>query len=147
MEQITLDLQPEPATPRMRLLQRGLFALIGAVNVVQGIIQESGFRYVNLVIGIVAILFAFFYRRIYPPKVFTFDDDGLEGPIGQPDNIRFRWTDISHIEAKMFMLTVFTKTGTERKIYLGNITFQQHKHMKPKILELAKSKGVDIRRS
>ncbi len=146
-EQITLDLQPEPSTPTMRLFQRVLLALMGLTNLIQGILQHTNFRYVNLVVGVVAIFFAFYYRRIYPPKVFMFDNDGFEGPLGRPDNIRLRWTDVTHIKEQMFTLTLFTKSGTEREIYLGNITFKQRKQIKPKIIDLARSKGIEIRAS
>ncbi|MBI3586407.1 MAG: hypothetical protein HY088_04685 [Ignavibacteriales bacterium] len=145
MEQITLDLQPEPATQRMRLVQRTLFVLMGVGNIVQGIMHDNNFRYFNFIIGISVVVIALNYRRIFKPKLFTFDEDGFEGPIGRSDSTRLHWGDISHIEAKMFTLKIFPKSGGERNIYLGNITFNQHKQIKPKILELAQSKGVEVR--
>ena len=146
MEQITLDLQPDPASPRARLIQRMLFGLLGVINLVQGVLNENSFRYFNLIFGVLVIVFALNYRRIYKPNVYTFDEEGVEGPIGRSDNKKFRWTDVSYLVAKMFTLKIFMKSGIEYNIYLGNITFQQHKQIKPKILELAQSNGVEVRK-
>ncbi len=145
MKHITLDLQPRPMSPTMRFIQQGFFFLLGVMILVQGIVIESDFRYVNLTFGSIAILFALFYRRVFPPKVFTFDDEGFEGPIGIFNTRRYRWEEISHINATMFLLEVVLKPGTTVEINLENITYQQHKQIKPMILELAKTKGVDLR--
>lgn len=145
MEPITLDLQPEPANPKMRMMQRVIFLLFGIMNIIQGIISESNFRYINLVCGIVVVILALNYRRIYKPKVFTFDEEGVEGPIDKPKRTRDRWTDIAYIRAKMFSLNIVTRAGEERTLYLGNLTFAQHHEIKPRILQLAKSKGVEVR--
>lgn len=145
MEQITLDLQPEPSTPRMRIVQRVLFLLIGISNIVQGIISDNGFRFVNLVFGAGVIVVTLLYRKIFKPKIFTFDEDGLDGPVNATENVRVRWADIYRIEASMFGMKLCTKTRGDYKIYLGNLTYTQLKQIKPKILQLANAKGVDVR--
>jgi|WetSurMetagenome_2_1015567.scaffolds.fasta_scaffold1197167_1 hypothetical protein len=147
MEQITLDLQPDPASPRARVIQRMLFGLLGVMNLVQGVLTENSFRYINYIFGVLLIVFVLNYRRIYKPNVYTFDEEGFEGPIGRSDNKRFRWTDVASLVAKLFTLKIFMKSGREVNIYLGNITFHQHKQIKPKILELAQSNGVEVRKA
>jgi hypothetical protein len=145
MEQITIDLQPQAATPARRIIQRTLFGLMGVFSLVQGILQNNSFRYLNIVVGVGIIVFALYYRRIYKPKVFTFDENCIEGPIGSSENKRINWSDVSKLDAKIFTLKIFMKSGEESKIYLGNITFQELKQIKPRILEFAKSKGVEVR--
>lgn len=145
MEQITIDLQPQPATPARRIIQRTLFGLMGVYILVQGISQSNNFQYINYVFGVGMIVLALFYRRIYKPKVFTFDENGIEGPIGRSENKRINWADVSKLDAKIFTLKIFLKSGEESKIYLGNITFQELRQIKPLILKYAKSKGVDVR--
>ncbi|HUN65123.1 MAG TPA: hypothetical protein VMW43_03415 [Bacteroidota bacterium] len=145
MEQVTLDLQPEPSTPRMRIVQRIIFILIGITNIVQGVINNNSFTYVNLIFGVGIIVFALFYRRIYKPKIFTFDDEGIEGPINADESVRLRWSDVRRIEARMFAIKLITRTRGEYRIYLGNLTFAQHKAVKPKILQIANAHGVDVR--
>lgn len=145
MEKITIDLQPQPATSSRRIIQRILFGLIGVFSLVQGILQNNSFMYFNIVFGVGIIIFALFYRRIYRPKVFTFDENFIEGPIGSSKNKKVNWADVSQLDAKIFTLKLFMKSGEESKIYLGNITFQELREIKPRILEFAKSKGVEVR--
>jgi len=145
MKRITLDVQPEPANPRAQFTQRAIFAMIGVTNLVQALMKDNDFRYVNLIVGLGTVLFAIFYRRFNRPKVFTFDDDGIEGPLGARNPVKMKWNDIARIEGSVFRLTVLSKSGDRSDINLGNITYDQHKQIKPLILELAQSHGVEVR--
>lgn len=144
MQKITLDLQAQ-CSPKTQLFQRGVFGLFGVINLAQAYLQEGNFRYVNLFVGITAIAFALFFHRIHKPRVFTFDDNGIAGPISRRESIALSWQDIEYIKPTIFSLHICKKDGQRFKLNLGNLTFQQHKTEKQQILELAKSKGVSVR--
>ena len=144
MEKFSIDLQPEPAKPINRFIQRSLFGLVGVSNIVQAILSDNNFRYISMLFGLGAIVFAIGYRWFYKPKLFSFDDNGIEGPISTSKNILHKWENIAKIEVGLFNLRIYAKSGELSNVYLGNLTFQHLREIKTKIFDLAKSKGIEV---
>ena len=144
MEKFSIDLQPEPAKPINRFIQRSLFGLVGVSNIVQAILSDNYFRYISMLFGLGAIVFAIGYRWFYKPKLFSFDDIGIEGPISTSKNILRKWENIAKIEISLFNLKIYAKSGELSNVYLGNLTFQHLREIKTKIFDLAKSKGIEV---
>jgi hypothetical protein len=144
MEQMTFDLHPEPATNTRRIIQRTLFGLMGMSSLVQGAIIHNDFRYINFVFGLPMIVFALFYRQIYKPKVFTFSEDNIIGPIGKSKRTKIDWSEISKIDISLFSISLFLRTDEKINMYIGNLTFQELRRIKSLVMELAKAKGVEV---
>lgn len=78
------------------------------------------------------------------PLLLTFDEQGIQGKAKPKKDITILWNTILSIEFKMFSMNVRTKDGKEEEIDLSHITYEDHKKVKPQIVELAKSKGIAV---
>jgi hypothetical protein len=144
MDSLILDMHPFPS--RTPLFQRITFAALGLINLAQGIVHYPGIvAFVNIGGGMLLLLAAIFYRRIHRPSVYAFGDEGIEGPVGTPKSRLIKWSDIAFFETKRFSFAIVTSSGDRIQLDLSNITYDQHKQIKPRIVELVKSKGVDVR--
>jgi hypothetical protein len=141
MEKIIVDLQPEPAKPIGRIIQRTLFGLVGVINIIQAVMSSNSFRFINLVFGIIMLVFAVGYRWFYKPKLLSIDESNIEL---SNNNVLSKWENIAKVEIRLFNLILHEKTGKQSKIYLGNLTFQQLREIKLKTTDLAKSKGIKV---
>ncbi len=144
MEPITLYLQAEQ-TPRTQFIQRGIIVVFGIFYVIVGFVKGNWVGYLYSIVGGAAIIAALAAPRIFRPASYTFDEHGFAGPAGRPWERQYQWDQISRIEVQMFALTFITKNGQRKKLNLGNITFEQHNVVKPKILDLARARGVEVR--
>jgi hypothetical protein len=75
----------------------------------------------------------------------TFDASGVTGEIRPRTRIAIAWDQIAQIDVHMFALDIRTKHGRTEHIDLSEITYEQQKSIKPRIIELAKSNGIEIR--
>lgn len=144
MEALTLDLRPQPASPMSRLLQRIILLLIGVVNVIQGVSLHKHFRYVSLAAGIFVVGVALFYDRIYRSKILTFGADEISGALEDSEQSMLPWKNIRRMEFRPYTLTIVATDGQNRKIDLSNITMHQERETVPKVMLLARLKGVDV---
>ena len=123
---------------------RGWMMLIGIVNVLQSFFHQNELRYFDLAFGVFLIVAGLYYWKLYQPRAVTFDDIGISGKLKLGTTINLKWEDVSKMESSLYLIFLFTKAGEIHAIDLTNLTFQQHKEIKPKIIELAKSKGIDV---
>ena len=72
------------------------------------------------------------------------DENGIDGKIKRGTVLHLRWEQLSKLEGSMYEITLYTKAGQKYVIDLSNITFREHKELKPQILELAKSKQIEV---
>jgi hypothetical protein len=144
MESITLYLQPEQ-TPKTQMVQRGIIVVSGIFYLIIGISKGDWVGYMYSIVGGAALVIALTAPRMFRPRSFTFDEHGFAGPEGRPWKKQYQWNEISRIEEQMFLWTFITKSGRRRTMNLGNLTFEQHRVVKPKILDLARSQGVEVR--
>ena len=145
MEELDLDIQPEFSNPNRSITHRILTGLLGGLNIILGFGIQSDLRFISLGGGIVAIAYALFYHRIYKSSVYSFTEQGIQGPLTSRRVRTIPWGDISHVASSMFQMVVSTKAGSQYTINLENLTFRQHQELKPKVLELVKSKGIEVR--
>lgn len=143
MENIVLDVNPQPSK-RGKMVQRILFLIMGLGNIYQGFSMPNWFRYMNLSFGVVCILFALYLHRLYRSKEYLFTSEGIEGPKDSNNSVKIGWSEISLVEMKMYSMRIFLKGGKTYKLNLSNLTFEQHKNIKPKIEELIKAKGIEV---
>jgi hypothetical protein len=145
MEPIILVLDPEGSAPRRLWIQGILFALLGLSNLVQAFLFDNHFRLVNFVVGIVFISYGIVYPMMFRPKLATFDERGLTWSVKRKRNLSLTWNQIAYIEAPTLHFHIHTKNSEQFTIELGNLTYEQHKTLKPRIIDLARSHGVDVR--
>jgi hypothetical protein len=145
MEPIILTLDPTGYVHRRLRIQGVLFALLGLINLVQAYLVDNDFRFVNLIVGIFFISSAFAYPLIFRQKLATFDDNGLMWSVKNRRNLSLAWNQIAYIEASTLHFYVHPNDSGQFTIDLGNLTYEQHKTLKPQIIDLARSKGVDVR--
>lgn len=143
MENIILDINPQPSK-KGKIVQRIGFFIIGIGNIYQGLILERWFRYANFLFGIISILYALYLHRLYGSKEYLFTDEGIEGPMNSRQKSKLKWEEIISVELTMFSLKILLKDGNSKKLNLSNLTFEQHKNIKPKVEELIKLKGVAV---
>ena len=144
MERILLVLQPELGSFRIFFLVFGILDLICAAAI------ESDLRYLCLLAGIAAVLLSIFFPHLFRSGTATFDERAIEvpeSPYRTQRITRIEWQDIARIEMKKFSFDIHTKAGGVHRVDLSSISFPQHNAIRPRILELAASKGIDARSS
>ena len=140
MTSIILELEQHTKTS----ISRAWAIPVGMANMVQGFLMQSEGRYFNIVFGALLITAGFYYWLLYKPKTVSFDENGIEGKIKRGTVLHLRWEELSKLEGSMYEITLYTKAGQKYVIDLSNITFREHKELKPQILELAKSKQIEV---
>ena len=140
MPNIILELEPQTKAS----LSRAWMIPVGIANLAQGFLMQSEWRYFNIGFGILLIAGGFYYWKLYKPKIVIFDEIGVEGKIKSGTILELKWEELSRLEATIYEIILHTKTGQKYVIDLSNLTFQQHKEIKPKIFELAKLKQIEV---
>ena len=140
MKSILLELEPSNKSA----FSRGWMMLVGIVNVLQSFFQQNELRYIDLAFGIVLMVSGFYYWKLYEFKTVAFDEVGIKGKLRFRTTIDIKWDDVSRFELAIYAISLITKSGQKYEIDLSNITYQQHKEIKPQIVELAKSKGIEV---
>ncbi len=140
MKSILLELEPSNKSA----FSRGWMMLVGIVNVLQSFFQQNELRYIDLAFGIVLMVGGFYYWKLYEFKTVAFDEVGIKGKLRFRTTIDIKWDDVSRFELAIYAISLITKSGQKYEIDLSNITYQQHKEIKPQIVELAKSKGIEV---
>ncbi|GEM_PF-2804224 len=129
---------------RQSVLGRTWMIFMGIINFAQAFYVQNILRYIDIVFGIVLLAGGFYFWKIYKPKAVTFDDSGIRGRIGLGKNLKLQWNEVSSVEVAMYTISILPTKGKHCVIDLSNITYQKHQEVKPKIAELAKSKGVEV---
>jgi hypothetical protein len=145
MEPITLIFDPGGSASRGLRIQWIIYALLGLINLVQAVLLDNNFRLFNLFAGIFFVASAFIYPIIFRPMLATFDDNGMMWSVKRRRNLSLTWNQIAYFEAATLHFHIHTKDSGQFTIDLGPLTYAQHKTLKPQILDLARSKGVDVR--
>jgi hypothetical protein len=145
MEQIVLHLDSEGASAGRLRIQWTLFLLVGLLNLVQAFIVDNDFHLINLFAGIFFIVFALLFPILAKPKTATFDDNGVSWRATQRRSVTLTWSQIAFIEASILMFRIHTKDGNQVNLDLGGLTYEEHSRLKPKVVELAKAKGIEVR--
>jgi hypothetical protein len=145
MEPIILSLDPAGSILRRMRIQWIIFALLGVFNLVQAYIVDNDFRLFNLIFGVSFILYGLLHPIIFRPKLASFDENGLLWRVKNRRDLLLAWSQIAYIEASMLNFHIHTKDSRHFTVDLGNLTYEQHQTLKPQIIDLARSKGVEVR--
>jgi len=144
MDSITLDLRP--GYPRTFHKWFGVIVIVYSLTVaalmLTSVIRE------NLPLIFTTILLLGQVVANWPntrPLRVTFDASGISGQIGHRKGIAIGWEQIAWIDVHMFAMDIRAKDGHTDHIDLGEITYEQQKTIKPRIVDLAKSKGIEVR--
>ena len=70
---------------------------------------------------------------------------GLEARISRGRSLVLDWKEIVSIDASTFRFVIRTKDDRTILINLGWLSYEQHQTVKPRFLECARSKGVEVR--
>ncbi len=145
MEPIILHLDSEGVSAGRLRIQWTLFLLVGLLNLVQGFVVDNDFHVINLFAGIFFIVFAVLFPIMYKPKLATFDDNGISWRATRRRTVSLAWNQIAYIEAHNLLLRIHTKDGNQFEMDIGGLTFEEHSKLKPKVVELARGKGIEVR--
>jgi len=145
MEPIILHLDSEGASAGRLRIQWTLFLLVGLLNLVQAFIVDNDFHLINLFAGIFFIVFALLFPIMAKPKLATFDDNGMSWRVTRRRTVTLSWNQIAYIEESIFLFRIHAKDGNQFDLDLGGLTFEEHSKLKPKVVELARAKGIEVR--
>ncbi len=143
MEQLTVFFGEKPSFGGkwFRVTQVAL----GVLFMVQGLAtmgKVSWFSPFIFAYGVVLVVTFLFGPRFSRACTITLDDRGIRGRISYSDEIDLPWKDLAVAEIKMYALILKTTGGATIYIDLGNLTYDQHKHVKPKLIDILGSKGL-----
>ena len=144
-EPIILHLDSEGASAGRMRIQWTLFLLVGLLNLVQAFIVDNDFHLINLFAGIFFIVFALLFPIMVRPKSATFDDKGISWRVGRRRSVSLTWDQIASIDASILTFRIHAKDGKQFELDLGGLTFEEHSKLKPKVLELARGKGIEVK--
>jgi len=92
--------------------------------------------------GVILVMVFLLAPRFSRTCAITLDDRGIKGRISYSKEIDLLWENLALAEIKMYGLILKTKTGETLHLDLGNFTYDQHKHIKPKLIEILGARGL-----
>jgi hypothetical protein len=143
MEQLTIFFGERPGFGGkwFRLSQVAL----GILFMVQGLATLGKLSWFSPFIfsyGFVLVVAFLVGPRFSKACTITLDDRGIRGRISYSREIDLAWEDVMHADIMMYALIFRTKGGETIHIDLGNLTYDQHKHIKPKLIEILGPRGL-----
>ena len=145
MDPIIIYLDSEGSSPRRLRALSIIYGILGISFLAQAMLAHDAFRYVMLVLALTWILIALNYPRLFKAKTMTIDRSGIAWSRTKPRSLKITWDQIAYMEASTLEFRIRTKDSKLVTINLGSLTFEQHRTLKPQIIELARSKGVEVR--
>jgi hypothetical protein len=142
---LVLTLDGEESRPRSRRMMLWTQVLLSLSFFVQGIIREDDFSYIFLGMGCVFLFLAVMHFRLMPALFLHVREDGLEGRVARGKKISLTWDEIASVEASTFEMVIHIKDGRHIPVDLSNLTYKQHKIVKPAFLHLMQQKGVPVK--
>jgi hypothetical protein len=95
-----------------------------------------------IVYGVALLAAIIVLPRLTKEYSIRIDDQGIRGRTGYSTLIDLHWEDLALAEIKMFALILRTKGGGTIHIDLGELTYDQHKLVKPRLIDIFRSKGL-----
>jgi len=143
MEQLTILFGEMPAFGgkwfRLSQIALGILFMVQGLATMGKLSWFSPFIFCYGVVLVVAFLIG---PRFSRSCTITLDDRGIRGRISYSREIDLVWEDLMHADIMMFALVFKTKGGETIHIDLANLTYDQHKHIKPKLIEILGAKGL-----
>ena len=143
MESIILDLRPD--YPRKFVKWFGLivvvYVLVGIVLMLTLVTPVNLFLIISMILLLTQVIVNWYNMKSV--KV-TFDENGVSGLLSPRKFISLTWNQINQIDVHLFAIDILTKENRTEHIDLSLTTYKQQHLIKPKIIELAKSKGINV---
>jgi hypothetical protein len=148
MTEGVLYLDGYDGTPRNRAMFRWTQFTFGCLFLVQSIFSENEILWFVLfqgAYGLGLIVTMAFFPWFLKPKTLQFNEQGLKVRLSRGRPISLDWSEVVSMEASMFRFVVKTKDDRTIPINLGALSYEQHKRVKPQFLEIARSRGVEVK--
>jgi hypothetical protein len=143
MEQVTIFFGEKPSFGgkwfRVTQIALGILFMVQGLATMGKMIWFSPFIFGYGVIVVVAFLVG---PRFSRACAITLDDRGIRGRISYSNEIDLPWENLALAEIKMYGLILKTKGDETIYINLGNLTYDQHKHIKPKLIDILGARGL-----
>ncbi len=121
---------------------------LGCLFLVQSIFSENQILWFALfqgAYGLGLIIAMAFFPWFLKPRILRFDEQGLEARTSRGRPVVLDWKEVGSIQASTFRFVIRTKDDQTILINLGWLSYEQHQTAKPRFLECARSKGVEVR--
>ena len=119
--------------------------ICGIIFIAQGVVY-SGTSYwfprFAIAYGLALMLAMIILPRLTRQYSITIDDRGIRGRISYSSLIDVPWEDLARAEIKMFALILRTKDKQIYHIDFGELTYDQHKAVKPVLMDALRSGGL-----
>ena len=143
MEQVTIFFGEKPSFGgkwfRVTQIALGVLFMIQGLGMNDKMPWFSPFIFSYGAILVVAFLVG---PRFSRACAITLDDRGIRGRISYSNEIDLLWENLALAEIKMYALILKTKAGETIHIDLANLTYDQHKHIKPKLIDILGARGL-----
>jgi hypothetical protein len=100
------------------------------------------FPYFSISYGVILLAVMLAYPRFHREYFVKIDEQGIRGRTGFTKQIDLSWEHLAHADIMMFALILKTKAGETIHIDLGDLTYDQHRLVKPRLVEIFRSKGL-----
>ena len=119
--------------------------ICGIIFIAQGIVY-SGTSYwlprFAIAYGLALMLAMIVLPLLTREYSLTIDDRGIRGRISYSGLIDVAWENVTKADIKMFALVLWTKDKQILHIDFGELTYDQHKAVKPVLVDALRSRGL-----
>ena len=144
MQRLSVNLRPESFARFNRyFIPSAIVFGIAAIIIAVG--SQEHHLWISVVTGALIVVQAVVNWWSSRPIVSTWDDAGIHGHIGVRKRILVGWNQVSRIDANTFSMKLYMKDDNVIHIDLSSMTYTQHKELIPRLIEMARSKGVEVR--
>ncbi|MDZ7370511.1 MAG: hypothetical protein ONB12_04990 [candidate division KSB1 bacterium] len=119
--------------------------IVGAAMIILAVRHWERTGWISVLAGVLLIVQAMVNWRNHRPLRSTWDDTGIRGMVGPGKRISVRWDEVKEIEASPYVFRIHLKDRSSIEIDFSQLTHRQYCELKPRLLELAQSKGVRVR--
>jgi hypothetical protein len=141
MEDLTIPLNQKVPQSFMRIQ-----IVLAIMFIIQGLAYSGKsfwwFPYFSITYGVVLLAVMIAFPRFHRDYSVTVDERGIRGRTGFTKEINLPWDDVTYADIMMFAFILKTKGGETIHIDLGNLTYDQHKLVKPRLIDILGSKGL-----
>jgi len=145
MEPLVLNLRPESFSRKFDVFYAPSAGIVGLAMIVLAILDKHRLGWITMVAGATMIIQAIVTWRGHKAVATTWDSSGIRGDVSHGKTIAIRWNEIADITASTYALDIHLHDHTTVIVDLSQATYQQHKELKPRLLDLARTNGVDVR--
>jgi hypothetical protein len=144
MQPLILNLRPE-SFQRFNKFFVPSAIVVALANIILAFHDQNHVNWFSVIAGLAIIIQAVVRWHTVKSMSSTWDDWGIRGRIAPGQPVSIPWKDIASIDAGMFALDLHLTNQSTIHVDLSFATYQQHRDLKPRIVELARSKGTEVK--